>query len=91
MKSPEKKIKNKDATKQIHALENIEEGIEGKNISKCYSLGNLESLKHQITFQSQKIVFFVLALSQHILTYIIFFALYVDETDLVSACFLGCY
>lgn len=32
--SPKKKIKNKDATKQIHALENIEEGIEGKGFLK---------------------------------------------------------
>lgn len=32
--SPRKKIKNKDATKQIHALENIEEGIEGTRFLK---------------------------------------------------------
>ena len=32
--SPRKKVKNKDATKQIHALENIEEGIEGTRFLK---------------------------------------------------------
>ena len=35
-KSNDKKKNNKDVSKQIHALENIEEGIEGKH---CFQIG----------------------------------------------------
>ncbi|WVY97562.1 hypothetical protein V8G54_029713 [Vigna mungo] len=40
--SPRKKIKNKDATKQIHALENIEEGIEGIDSEKSWLMSQLK-------------------------------------------------
>lgn len=39
--SPRKKIKNKDVTKQIHALESIEEGIEGTRFLKLAMPFNL--------------------------------------------------
>ncbi|KAG4984077.1 hypothetical protein AAZX31_10G211800 [Glycine max] len=39
---PRKKIKNKDATKQIHALENIEEGIEGIDSEKSWLMSQLK-------------------------------------------------
>lgn len=36
-KDKKKKSKNKEASKQIHALENIEEGVEGKSLLMCES------------------------------------------------------
>lgn len=45
--SDKKKLKTKDTSKQIHALENIEEGIEGMNTFQKYQLTKCAKLEEE--------------------------------------------
>lgn len=50
--SDKKKLKTKDTSKQIHALENIEEGIEGMNMFQKYQLTKFVKLEKGSIFQN---------------------------------------